>query len=125
MKISKKIKTINNKIEQNKGQYHLGRQTANISALSSGNVSQYELLTGKNVLPEKHLPEKAATMKRLEYSRFSTKLKAKTDTAKKEYQGLDNVFISNKDNQNVNDVLFKKEKNKVKSNLQQNEFLQL
>ena len=35
MSISEKIKVINNKIEQNKVQYNLDRQTATISALSS------------------------------------------------------------------------------------------
>ena len=39
MSISEKIKGINNKIEQNKVQHDLDRQTAKISALSSGNVS--------------------------------------------------------------------------------------
>ena len=38
MSISEKIKAIN-KIEQNKTQYNLDRQTAKISVLSSGNVS--------------------------------------------------------------------------------------
>ena len=44
MSIIEKTKTIDNKIEQNKGQYNLERQTAKISALSSGNVSKYEFL---------------------------------------------------------------------------------
>ena len=61
MSISEKIKVIKNKIEQNKAQYVLDRQTAKISALSSGNVSKYEFLTDKDVLPEKDLLEKAAT----------------------------------------------------------------
>ena len=39
MSISEKIKAINNKIEQNKAQFDLDRQTANISALSSGNIA--------------------------------------------------------------------------------------
>ena len=39
MTVSKKIKTIDNKIEQNKAQYNLDRQTAKISVLSSGNVN--------------------------------------------------------------------------------------
>ena len=39
MSISEKIKAINDKIEQNKTQYNLDRQTAKISVLSSGNVS--------------------------------------------------------------------------------------
>ena len=52
MSTNEKIKTIDKKIEQNKGQYNLDRQTAVISALSSGNVSKCEFLTGKDVLPE-------------------------------------------------------------------------
>ena len=55
MSISEKIKAINNKIEQNKAQHDLDRQTSKISALSSRNVSKYEFLTGKDVLPEKKL----------------------------------------------------------------------
>ena len=42
MSINEKIKAINNKIDQNKAQYNLDRQTARISILSSGNVSKYE-----------------------------------------------------------------------------------
>ena len=49
MSISEKIRTIDNKIEQNKAQYDLDRQTAKILALSSGNNSKCELLTGKYV----------------------------------------------------------------------------
>ena len=55
MSITEKIKTIDNKIEQNKAQYDLDRQTAKISALSSGNDSKYEFLTGKDVPPAKDL----------------------------------------------------------------------
>ena len=42
MSISQKIKTIDNKIDQNKAQYNLDRQFAKISALSSENVSKYK-----------------------------------------------------------------------------------
>ena len=66
MRTSEKIKTIDNKIEQNKAQYNLDRQTNNISALSSGNISKYEFLTDKDVLPEKDLPKKAAAIKEFE-----------------------------------------------------------
>ena len=55
MSISDKIKPINNKIQQNKAQYNLDRQTAKISALSSETVSKYEFLPGKDVLPENNL----------------------------------------------------------------------
>ena len=50
MSINEKIKAINNKIEKNKAQYNLDRQTAKIPALSSGNVSKYEFLTGKDTI---------------------------------------------------------------------------
>ena len=39
MRINEKIKKIDNKIEQNKAQYNLDRETAKISDLSSRNVS--------------------------------------------------------------------------------------
>ena len=55
-------------MKKNKAQYNSDRQTAKIAAFSSGNVSKYEFLTGKDALPKKDLLEKAATMKRFEYS---------------------------------------------------------
>ena len=64
MIVSEKVETIDNKIEQNKGQYNLDRETAKISALSPRNVSKYEILTSKYILPEKDLLEKAAARKR-------------------------------------------------------------
>ena len=64
MTVSEKIKNkIDAKIKQNKAQYDLDRQTAKISASSSGNVGKYEFLTGEDVLLEKDLLEKAATIK--------------------------------------------------------------
>ena len=70
-----KIKAINNKIEQNKAQCDLDRQTAKISALSSGNVSKYEFLTGKDVLPEKGLLEQNVELKRFQYFPLDKELK--------------------------------------------------
>ena len=49
MIIIERSKTIDNKINQNQAQYNLDRETATFSALSSGNVSKYEFLTGKDV----------------------------------------------------------------------------
>ena len=92
MSISEKVKAFNNKIEQNKTQYDLDRQTAKICALSSGNVSKYEYLTGIHVLPEKDLLEKTATMKRFKYYSLSKELKAQTDIAKKQYQQLNGTY---------------------------------
>ena len=85
MSFSEKIKTIDNNIERNRTQYNLDRKTAKISALSSGNVSKYEFLTGRDVLPEQDLLEKAATTKRFEYSPLGKELKAQTDIVKKQY----------------------------------------
>ena len=74
MSISEKIKGMKNKIQQ---AIKL-RQTTKISALSSGNVSKYEFFTGKYVLLEKNLPDKAAALKRFEYFLLSKELKKQT-----------------------------------------------
>ena len=67
MSISENIdQSNNNKIEQNKAQYDLDRKTAKISALSSRNVSKYEFLISKDVLPEKYFLEKVAAIKKSE-----------------------------------------------------------
>ena len=55
------------------------------------------------------MPEKAATIKRFEYSALGKSVKAQTDITKKQYQGLDKSFISNKDIKNLNESLIKKE----------------
>ena len=65
MTVSDKIKTIDNKIEENKAQYDLDRQDANISALSLGSVNKYEFLTGKDVLRENDMLEKLLQSKDL------------------------------------------------------------
>ena len=48
-------------------------------------------------------------MKRFENSPLDKEFKEQTDIAKKQYQRLNNAFISNKDNENVNESLIKKE----------------
>ena len=42
-----KIKTLDNKIRSNQARYHLDRQNAKISALSSGELDKYEYLSMK------------------------------------------------------------------------------
>ena len=90
--VTEKVKIIDNKTDQKKAQYNLDQQTTKISALPSGNVAKYEFLTGKNVLPEKYLLEKAAAMKRFEYLPLGKELKEQTDIPKKQYQGLDKTY---------------------------------
>ena len=65
--------------------FYFERQTAKISASSSGNDSKYKILTDKNVLPEKELLEKAATTKRFKYSLLGKELLGQNDTAKDQF----------------------------------------
>ena len=64
---------------------NLDRQTAKISALSSRNVSKYEFLTGKDILPDKGLLETATALKRSGYSPLGKELKIQISTAEKQY----------------------------------------
>ena len=43
--------TIDDKIRDKKLQYDINRETAKISALSSGKIYKYEYLTGEEILP--------------------------------------------------------------------------
>ena len=43
--------TIEDQIRDEKLQYHINRETAKISALSSGKINKYEYLTGEEILP--------------------------------------------------------------------------
>ena len=67
MSISDKTKAVDNKIEQNKAECNVDRQTGKLVALSSENVSKYVFLTGRYVSPEKDLLEKVAAMEGIEY----------------------------------------------------------
>ena len=92
MAASEKIRTIDNKIEQNKAQCCLGRQTAKIFALSSRNVGKYEFSISEEVLPEKGLLEKVAAIERLERLPVGSELKKQIDIGKKQYQRLDKIY---------------------------------
>ena len=61
MSISEKSKAIH----QSKAQYSLDWQTPEISALSSGNVSKCEFLTGKDFLLEKRLAKKSCCVEKV------------------------------------------------------------
>ena len=43
--------TINNQIRDEKLQYDINRESAKISALSSGKINKFEYLTGEEILP--------------------------------------------------------------------------
>ena len=90
------MKGINNKFEQNKGQYNLDRQTDKISALSSGHVSKYDFLIGKDILPTENFIQKVAGIKRFEYDLLGKELKKEISVAERHYQKLDNDLESSK-----------------------------
>ena len=86
MSISEKIKSTNNKIKQNKTHYNLDKQTTKISALSLRSFTEYEFLTGKDILSEKDLLEKAAAIKRFEYSPLGKAFEKWTNFIKKQIE---------------------------------------
>ena len=45
------MKIIDDKIRDEKLQYNINRETAKISALSSGKIDKYKYLTGEEILP--------------------------------------------------------------------------
>ena len=84
MSISKKIKAIKNKIEWNKAQHNLEKQTAKISALSSGNIMKYELLTNKDVLPKINSLEKTPKLNIFEYLPLGKAFQRQINAVKKQ-----------------------------------------
>ena len=49
MTLTEQVKILNDKIKANKAQYDLVREAAKMSALSSGELEQYEYLTGEDL----------------------------------------------------------------------------
>ena len=82
MTINEKMKIIDNKIDQNNGQYNFDRQTTENSALSSGNNGKCKFVTSEDVLREKRLLEKVHTTKSFECSSLGSELKKETDITK-------------------------------------------
>ena len=52
MNFGEKIETIDNKIEQYKGRYNLGRQKDQFQLYHQENFGKYKSLTGENILLE-------------------------------------------------------------------------
>ena len=92
MSIREKIEAVDDKTEQKKAQYDLDRQTTKNSALSSGNFSKYEFLSGKDVLTKKDLLKEASSLKKLEYSPLGKELTAQTNVVEKQYQVFNKLF---------------------------------
>ena len=56
---------------------------------------------GEDVLPEKDLEEKVATIKRFEYSPLGSELKNQTDISKKQYHRLNKVHRFDKEDDEI------------------------
>ena len=86
MTVRETFKAFDNKIKQNSVKYNSDIKNAKSFTLSSGNVSKYEVLNSKDVLPGKDLLGKAAIIKRFEYSPLGKELQAQTGIAKDQYK---------------------------------------
>ena len=90
--------TINGQIRDEKLQYHINRQAAEISALSSDKIHKYEYLTGEDMLPsnQQQIIEKA----KLTYSplgkAFEKQMKTIEDKGQKQFDALKNLKDKNK-----------------------------
>ena len=83
MTINEQVKILNGKIKANKAQYHLDRQNAKISALSSGELDKCEYLTGEDLGYKPDVVQKA----KFEYSPLGQVFNKGLDTSEKKMKG--------------------------------------
>ena len=85
--------TINGHIRDEKRQYDINRETAKISALSSGKIHKYEYITGEDILPpnQQQITEQA----RFTYSdlgkAFEKQIKTIEDQGEKQVDALESL----------------------------------
>ena len=82
--------TINDQITDEKRQYDINRETAKISALSSGKIHKYEYLPGEDILPSNQ--QQIIEQARFTYSplgkAFEKQIKTIEDQGKKQIDPL-------------------------------------
>ena len=85
--------TINDQIKDEKLQYDINRETAIISALSSGKLHKYEYLTGEDILPSNQ--QQIIEQTKFTYSplgnAFEKQTKPIEDHGKKQAEALENL----------------------------------
>ena len=85
--------TINDQIRDEKIQYDINRETAKISALSSGKIHKYEYLTGEDILPSNQ--QQIIEQGKFTYSplgkAFEKQIKTIEDQGKKQVDALENL----------------------------------
>ena len=75
--------TIKDQIRDEKLQYHINREAAKISGLSSGKIDKYEYLTGEDILPSNQ--QQVIEQAKFTYSPLGKAFEKQTKTI--EYQG--------------------------------------
>ena len=115
--------TINDQIRDEKLQYHVNREAAKISALSSGEIHKYEYLTGEDILPSNQ--QQIIEQAKFTYSplgkAFEKQIKTIEDQGKKQVYALNTLKSSNQltiedviPNDALNNNEAKKELDKIK-----------
>ena len=122
--------TIDDKIRDEKLQYHINREAAKISALSSDKVHKYEYLNGEDILPANK--QKIIEQAKFTYSplgkAFEKQIKTIEDQGEKQVKALNTLKSDNSNNNNnnkltiedvISEILFanddaKEEFNKIK-----------
>ena len=89
--------TINDQIKDEKLQYDINREAAQISALSSGKTYKYEYLTGEDILPSSN--QQIIEQARFIYSplgkAFDKQIKTIEDQGKKQFDALNTLKSDN------------------------------
>ena len=89
--------TINDQIRDEKLQYHINREAAKISALSSSKIHKYEYLTGEDISPSNQ--QQIIEQAKFTYSPlgrvFEKQIKTIEDQGKKQVNALNNLKSNN------------------------------
>ena len=89
--------TINGQIRDEKLQYDINREAAEISALSSGKIHKYEYLTGEDILPSNQ--QQIIEQAKFTYSplgkAFEKQIKTIEDQGKKQVDALNTLKSNN------------------------------
>ena len=95
--------TIDDKIRDEKLQYHVNRKAAKISALSSGKIRKYEYLTSEDILPSNK--QQIIEQAKFTYSpfgkSFEKQIKTIEDQGEKQVKALNALKFDNNNN-NIN-----------------------
>ena len=99
--------TIDDQIKDEKLQYGINREAAKISALSSGNIHQYEYLTGEDILPSNQ--QQIIEQAKFTYSplgkAFEKQIKTIEDQGEKQVKTLNTLKSDNNNKLTIEDVI--------------------